>query len=64
MVNKEKAVERVREFFKTQPAFTKEQIETLAQLEETAGCKKCGKVIYCGVNTACNDPECGLKNGS
>lgn len=24
-------------------------------------CSKCGRIIYCGVNTLCKDKECGLK---
>lgn len=24
-------------------------------------CKKCGREIYCGVNTLCQDPECEKK---
>lgn len=24
-------------------------------------CKKCGREIYCGVNSACSDPECEKK---
>ncbi len=24
-------------------------------------CKKCGREIYCGVNSLCSDPECELK---
>lgn len=25
-------------------------------------CKKCGREIYCGVNSLCNDPNCELTN--
>jgi hypothetical protein len=24
-------------------------------------CEKCGRVIYCGVNSLCNEKDCGLK---
>jgi hypothetical protein len=43
---------------------TLEKAKALAEAEEDAGCKKCGRVIYCGVGTLCRDPECGLKNGN
>jgi hypothetical protein len=43
---------------------TPEKVKAAAEAEDAAACKKCGRVIYCGVGILCRDPECGLKNGN
>ena len=57
----EEARARVRAFLEKN-RWTPEQLKAMADAEDAAGCKKCGRVIFCGVSTLCKDPECGLKN--
>lgn len=54
---------RMRAYMDRNP-ITREMIDVWAEAEDSAACKKCGRVIYCGVSTLCRDPECGLKNGN
>lgn len=55
---------------KTQSEKAKEITERLANVRPIdwsniefpdIACKKCGREIYCGVNTLCADPECEKK---
>ena len=41
--------------------FSKENIAKLAKIEEDIACKKCGRIIYCGADSLCSDPDCELK---
>ena len=51
------AIERVKQHLQN----TK---RVLMPMEDHAGCKKCGRVIYCGVSQLCKDTDCGLKHGN
>ena len=63
VIDLEEARARARAILDKNP-ITQAQIDLWAKAEEDAACKKCGRVIYCGVSTLCRDPECGLKNGN
>lgn len=63
VIDLEKARARMRAYLDRNP-ITTDMIEAWAKIEDDAACKKCGRVIYCGVSTLCSDPECGLKNGN
>jgi len=63
MFNKEQAKERLKKYFENNPIRMGTLIE-LEDIDELATCKKCGRVIYCGVNKICSDIDCGLKNGT
>lgn len=59
----EAAKARLKKYLEQNP-ITPEMLKAWEEAEDSAACKKCGRVIYCGVNTLCKDPECGLKNGN
>jgi len=42
--------------------FTHTMIQAMADAEEAAACKKCGRVIFCGAKTLCSDTECELQH--
>lgn len=62
VIDLEEARARVRAVLEKK--YTPEQLKMFEEIEDAATCKKCGRVIYCGVSTLCSDPECGLKNGN
>lgn len=54
-----KALERARAAMPS-----KEEMERLFKIFEDMPepkCSKCGRVIYCGVNSLCKEKDCGLK---
>lgn len=59
----EAAKARVKKYLEQNPV-TKEMLEHLLAAEDLATCKKCRRVIYCGVNRLCKELECGLKHGN
>lgn len=63
VIDLEAARARMRAYLEKNP-ITPERLKMLEEAEDDAACKKCGRVIYCGVSTLCRDPECGLKNGN
>lgn len=63
VINIDEARARLRAYF-DKNTITSDEVNRLREAEDNAGCKKCGRVIYCGVSILCKDPECGLKNGN
>lgn len=52
-------IDRNKEHF--EKLFSKESLEEWSKIEDDIACKKCGRVIYCGADSLCSDPECELK---
>jgi hypothetical protein len=63
MFDKEKAIGRVKQYLENNP-ISQDILDAYEKLDELATCKKCSRVIYCGVNKLCSDIDCGLKNGT
>jgi hypothetical protein len=51
------AIQRVKQYLQNKK-------DVLMPLDDHEGCKKCGRVIYCGVKQLCKDTDCGLKYGN
>jgi hypothetical protein len=63
MFDKEKAIGRMKKYLENNP-ISQDTISAFEGIDDLATCKKCSRVIYCGVNKLCSDIDCGLKNGS
>ena len=60
-MDKQQAEKRLRKYLERTADDFKRMVEAFRDMPEPK-CNKCGRVIYCGANTLCKEPDCGLKN--